>query len=47
MRWGAMRPKEGFNFAERDECDHLVAVHAPPMKWVEASESDLANVGLS
>lgn len=36
--------KEGFNFAERDECGYLVPVHVPSMKWVKATEMDLANM---
>ena len=29
---------------ERDECKHLVTVRVPPMKRVEASEPDLADM---
>ena len=36
--------EEGFSFAERDDNGDLVPVHVPSMKWVEASESDLANM---
>lgn len=36
--------EEGFNFAERDEYGYLNPVHVPSMKWVEATESHLANM---
>lgn len=36
--------EEGFNFAERDDNGDLVPVHVPSMKWVKATEMDLANM---
>lgn len=42
--WFCANQEEGFNFAERDDNGDLVPVYVPSMKWVEATEMDLANM---